>query len=83
MDSAGNLYGTAFIGGKGYGVVFKLDPSGKETVLYSYGGGADGGFPYAGLTMDSAGNLYGTAGAGGLFDCQNGSGCGVVFKIAP
>ena len=83
MDSAGNLYGTAFIGGAGYGVVFKVDPLGKETVLYAFGGGADGGHPYGGLTIDSAGNLYGTAGGGGLFDCQNGSGCGVVFKITP
>jgi uncharacterized repeat protein (TIGR03803 family) len=33
-DAAGNLYGTARSGGTyGYGVVFKLDKTNKETVL--------------------------------------------------
>jgi uncharacterized repeat protein (TIGR03803 family) len=85
MDSAGNLYGTTnYEGGACVcGVVFKLDPSGKETVLHTFTGGSDGGYPEGGLTMDSAGNLYGTASRGGnLNDCQGG-GCGVVFKITP
>jgi uncharacterized repeat protein (TIGR03803 family) len=79
-DSAGNLYGTTyayniFFGG-GPGVVFKLDTAlQQETVLYSFTGGADGGYPYAGVTRDSAGNLYGTASSGG----RNGG--GVVFKV--
>jgi uncharacterized repeat protein (TIGR03803 family) len=30
--------------------------AGKETVLYSFTGGADGGFPYGGLFRTSAGN---------------------------
>jgi uncharacterized repeat protein (TIGR03803 family) len=50
MDTAGNLYGTTYAGGKntacfdgeGGGVAFKLDPSGQETVLHSFTGGADG-----------------------------------------
>jgi uncharacterized repeat protein (TIGR03803 family) len=48
-DSVGNLYGTNSEGGTGVclgsgcGVVFKLDPSGHYTVLYSFTGGADGG----------------------------------------
>jgi uncharacterized repeat protein (TIGR03803 family) len=83
-DAAGNLYGTTFFGGTADdGVVFKLDGSGKETVLHSFTGGADGGFPWAGLTMDSAGNLYGGATGGGDFSCFPPSGCGVVFKITP
>jgi uncharacterized repeat protein (TIGR03803 family) len=85
MDSAGNLYGTTNYEGGGCvcGVVFKLDPSGKETVLHTFTGGTDGGFPEGGLTMDPAGNLYGTTYTGGnLNDCQGG-GCGVVFKITP
>jgi uncharacterized repeat protein (TIGR03803 family) len=89
MDAAGNLYGTTIdrgnrrCGGAGCGVVFKLDPSGSETVLYTFNGDTDGGVPHAGLTMDSAGNLYGTTSYGGnLTDCQAG-GCGVVFKITP
>jgi uncharacterized repeat protein (TIGR03803 family) len=40
-DSAGNLYGTTAGGGidasRGGGVVFKLSPSGTETVLHTYG----------------------------------------------
>jgi len=32
------------------------------TALYTFSGGADGGYPqYGGLLMDAAGNLYGTA----------------------
>jgi len=39
------------------GTVFKLDTMGRETVLYSFTGGADGAFPLAGLIRDAAGNL--------------------------
>jgi uncharacterized repeat protein (TIGR03803 family) len=36
-DSAGNFYGAAISGGTaGFGVVYKLDRSGHETVLYSF-----------------------------------------------
>jgi uncharacterized repeat protein (TIGR03803 family) len=43
LDSAGNLYGTTASGGSsGAGVVFKVSPAGVETVLYTFGGGADG-----------------------------------------
>ena len=57
-------------------MVFKLDPSGQETVLHSFTGVADGGNPYAGVIFDSAGNLYGTAEFGG-----EDSGGGVVFEL--
>src|SRR5579864_3881877 len=75
-DSAGNLYGTAGSGGgpTDSGIVFRLDPSGKETVLHSFSG-PDGAAPYAGLTRDAAGNLYGTTYYGGA------GGKGTVFKI--
>ena len=74
-DSAGNLYGTTQLGGTaGYGVVFKLNPAGQETVLHSFTGKSDGGSPSAGVTRDSAGNLYGTAGFGS-------AGAGVIFKL--
>jgi uncharacterized repeat protein (TIGR03803 family) len=60
-DSAGNLYGTTINGGTyGSGIVFKVDPTGKETVLYTFTGADDGAYPYAGLIRDAKGNLYGT-----------------------
>jgi uncharacterized repeat protein (TIGR03803 family) len=76
-DSAGNLYGTTYFGGaSNFGVVFKLDSTGHETVLHSFAGPpADGANPYAGLVRDSAGNLYGTTVMGG------GSRKGVIFKL--
>jgi uncharacterized repeat protein (TIGR03803 family) len=86
-DAAGNLYGTtsrggsgSCLGGNGCGVVFKLDTTGKETVLHRFTGGADGGIPYVGLVRDTAGNLYGTTYSGGSDDCGT-DGCGVVFKL--
>jgi uncharacterized repeat protein (TIGR03803 family) len=80
-DTAGNLYGTTSGGGSsscsgGCGVVFKVDNSGKETVLYSFTGtDGDGANPWAGLILDARGNLYGTTVYGGAYDE------GTVFKL--
>jgi len=83
-DAAGNLYGTTTLGGKvnndcpgGCGVVFKLDASGGETVLYNFTGGTDGYYPLTGVTLDAQGNLYGSASGGGAH------GYGTVFRISP
>jgi len=77
MDAAGNLYGTTLQGGAfGAGTVFKVDPSGHETVLYTFTGLYDGAFPYAGLILDAAGNLYGTTSSGGFPPYT-----GLVFKL--
>ena len=63
-DSDGNLYGTTVGGGiqadcaNGCGTVFKLDPAGNETVLYSFRDELDGYDP-VGLVMDTTGNLFG------------------------
>ncbi len=91
-DDSGNLYGTTISGGTsgssnhgdttvsggaaGSGVVFKVDPSGKESVLFNFTGGSDGGDPLGGLVRDQTGNLYGTTNSGGI-------GAGVVFKLDP
>ncbi len=89
MDAAGNLYGTTIAGGSSNaGTVFKLDPSGNETVLYSFKGGSDGASPYLGsLITDAAGNLYGTTNVGGSGPCTGANqvlvGCGIVFKLDP
>lgn len=49
--------------------------SGSESALYSFSGGADPKFPYAGLIFDKAGNLYGTTQLGGA------SNQGTVFEM--
>lgn len=81
MDSAGNIYGTASNGGNvtscsgyGCGVIYRVSPAGKTTVLYVFTGGTDGANPN-GVATDGAGNLYGTTQQGGEYDC------GVIFKL--
>lgn len=82
MDSTGYLYGTTWTGGGGdFGTVFKVSATGTHSVLYSFQGGADGGFPEAGVILDGGGNLYGTTEGGGSGKGCNG-GCGVVFEVA-
>ncbi len=85
--AAGTLYGTTNYGGSsgcntdgfdGCGTVFKIDKTGKHTVLYSFTGGTDGKNPYAGLTRDAAGNLFGMT-AGGYVD--GGAPFGNVFRL--
>ena len=89
FDAAGNLYGTAWQGGTYfYGTVFELTPTAgggwTETVLHSFGNGADGYYPYSGLIFDAAGNLYGTTGGGGTYSCNRGLyHCGTVFELTP
>jgi uncharacterized repeat protein (TIGR03803 family) len=85
LDAAGNLYGTTSgFAAHNWGSIFKLDKKRKFTKLYDFTGGADGGFPFAGLTQDKAGNFYGTAYLGGLANgCDDNNGCGVVFKLTP
>jgi hypothetical protein len=96
-DKNGNLYGITNYGGSGgpncfgspCGTVFQLTPTPTgtwtHTVLYSFNGGTDGGYPERTLTLDAAGNLYGTTGIGGDPSCTggNGDGCGIVFQLAP
>jgi uncharacterized repeat protein (TIGR03803 family) len=81
-DSQGNLYGTTNRGGisaspNRYGVVYKIDSLGNETVLYAFTGGTDGSNPMADLIIDKNGTLYGTTSSGGDPTCS----CGTVFKI--
>jgi uncharacterized repeat protein (TIGR03803 family) len=82
IDAAGNLYGTALVGGvNGGGTVFELTPSSSgwvENNLYSLPDGNNtGDFPHGTLIFDPAGNLYGTTSVGG----QNGG--GTVFELSP
>jgi uncharacterized repeat protein (TIGR03803 family) len=78
----GSLYGTAPTGGTGScsggcGVIFKIDRSGHESVLYSLHGGLEGGLVQDCLVADNAGNLYGTTEDGGDYAI------GTVFKLDP
>jgi len=83
-DKAGNSYGTTSGGyNTNNGTVFKVDAKGKETVLYSFTDGTDGGYPWAGLVRDAKGNLYGTTQYGGNLSCYYPYGCGTVFKVDP
>jgi uncharacterized repeat protein (TIGR03803 family) len=84
LDAAGNLYGTATLGGAyGHGVVFKLAPnpdgSWTDSTIHDFKGGKDGGCPdHSDLILDAAGNLYGvTAGFDG------GDSNGTVFELTP
>jgi len=81
-DGKGNLYGTASFGpistsaqcnAATCGVVFKLAPSGTETVLFKFPGRY---LPVGDLLLDQ-GFLYGTTTGGGSHNA------GTVFKIKP
>lgn len=83
-DQAGNLYGTTESGGAGYGVIFKLHPTGSGWTLspiYTFQGGNDGDDPI-GVSFGPDGTLYGTTVYGGSNNCSP-NGCGTVFKLTP
>ena len=72
MDAAGNLYGTAVVGGEG-GEIFELSPSGSgvwdETILYSQ----SSDFLLGPVVIDSGGNLWGVVYASSPY----------VFELSP
>ena len=75
MDSTGSLYGTTSEGGTSdAGTVFKITPTGKIRILYSFKGGTYGENPKGGLIFGSDANLFGTTTYGGN---------GVVFEVTP
>ncbi len=60
----------------------EITATGKERVVYSFGGQPDGSNPQSSLIMDKEGALYGTTRAGGGGGCDGpGYGCGTVFKL--
>jgi uncharacterized repeat protein (TIGR03803 family) len=88
FDAKGNIFGTTGLGGNsgcpignfdyGCGVVFKLTPEGKESVIYAFPpapslGGAN---PSSGVIADGKGNLYGVTVDGGT------DACGVAYKVS-
>jgi uncharacterized repeat protein (TIGR03803 family) len=81
FDSAGNLYGVSWYGGKyGDGTVYELIPTAtgwRDEILYSFGNGTDASHPTGGLIFDGSGNLYGVAAEGGA------NSLGGVFELSP
>lgn len=87
INSAGNLYGTTWLGGPfaagsnlGWGTLFEIVGTGgsyanapSTLVDFNFTNGAN---PQAGLVADAAGDLFGTTQYGGA------SGFGTVFEIA-
>lgn len=90
-DKAGNLYGTTEYGGAGYndacyqtgcGVLFKVAPDGRETVLHAFkGSDGAGGMADGSPLLDRKGNLYGTTWGGSNQACYQG--CGVIYRVSP
>ena len=76
----GALYGTTANGGiansGGFGTVFQVSLSGKESTIYRFAGGSDGEYPQGGL-VDIGGVLYGTTYGGGAY------GNGTIFSVTP
>jgi uncharacterized repeat protein (TIGR03803 family) len=82
-NSSGQLFGTTYSGGTGWGTVFQLIPPATQgnpwTIhqLYSFTGLADGANPRGALVFSSHGVIYGTTEQGGA------SGYGTVFSLTP
>jgi uncharacterized repeat protein (TIGR03803 family) len=83
VDSQGNVFGTAHLGGKGnvgygYGTLYELSPGPGDTFvptfLYQFHA-KDGGFTSAGLIMGKDGDLFGVSPNGGA------SHQGYAFKL--
>ena len=83
IDVNGTLYGTTSEGGSlryggfGYGTVFSVSMSGRETVLHVFDRGS-GFYPVGGL-LHLKGKLYGTTERGGAY-C-GWTGCGIVYSL--
>jgi uncharacterized repeat protein (TIGR03803 family) len=78
LDSAGNLFGSAFGGGDtGNGTIFQVSKNGGFRRLHSFSGAVDGTNPNGALIRDSDGNIFGAAQLGGTFSL------GTVFKLTP
>jgi uncharacterized repeat protein (TIGR03803 family) len=88
--SDGNFYGTTAFGGNstnvcvsqvpGCGVVYKITPAGKLTILYNFctqANCADGSIPQGRLLQATDGNFYSTTDGGGPNDA------GTIYKITP
>jgi hypothetical protein len=76
LDSSGNIYGTAVVGGAGQGTLFKANGS-KFHVVHTFCDCADGGIPVNGVIMGANGDLFGVTQSGGA------NGTGVAYRYRP
>jgi uncharacterized repeat protein (TIGR03803 family) len=83
VDAAGNLYGTIITkAGSTYaGAVWKIDTTGKFSLLHKFTGMADGFAPNGPLMINTGGNLYGTTASGGGTAAK--PGYGTLFRLTP
>jgi uncharacterized repeat protein (TIGR03803 family) len=88
QGSDGDFYGISFNGGiggapptnngfaaTGAGTVFRVSPTGQETILHLFAGGSEDGAGPQVLIQGSDGNLYGTTAGGGAHSR------GTVFRL--
>ena len=77
----GDFYGVTFGGGAyDHGTLYTITPTGKKTILHSFGGAGDGFYPVENLAQDATtGNLYGTLYA----NAGPENWCGGVFEMTP
>ncbi len=90
VDSAGNVYGAANLGGSntcagGCGTVYELSPvSGGWKFSRLYGFTSSVGVQPNGVIVDAQGSVYGTTLGGPMADnCIYSNGCGTVFEVSP
>jgi uncharacterized repeat protein (TIGR03803 family) len=88
VDSAGNVYGTTLNdyqvldgGDGGNGDVYKIDTSGKFSIVHLFCSQdpncPDGQYPASAPILDASGNLYGSTASGGAFSD------GTIYQITP
>jgi uncharacterized repeat protein (TIGR03803 family) len=79
LDESGNVYGTTHVrdGTDFAGAIWRIDRTGKFSVLYGLNAATDGFAPNSPLVLNTDGNLYGSTSSGGP------GGYGTVFEITP
>jgi uncharacterized repeat protein (TIGR03803 family) len=82
-DSAGNFYGASPTSANNQnctnaacGLIYKVDPSGKQTPLYTFKGPPDGSDPVS-VVLDEKGDLFGITQYGGTYNL------GTIFWLNP
>ncbi len=80
--SDGNFYGTTNAGGAtGQGVIFRITPAKKYTVLYNFD--SVNANPVSGVMQDTNGKFYGTTYSGVQYAaCSFSGGCGTVYSLS-